>query len=132
MQIDQLIIQQLKSVHTQTYWYIGPDKAPALYVVLDKISDVAQSDKDTAIAPDKVSKMRLQIKIYGNSNADVLELRQYITQFIRTQRNISDGAQWIMAYDTSTVSGYMSKERRFYNTIDVSVFYKDSLTEDES
>jgi hypothetical protein len=131
MQIDKLIITQLRTVHTQVYWYIAPDTAPALYVVLDKISDVARSDKDTATIPDKVSKMRLQVKIYGSVADDVHELRRELLMYIRTERNVGDDAQWIQAYDTASVSGYMAKERRFYTTLDVSVYYKERLVTDE-
>ena len=132
MQIDQLIMTHMRTVHTQTYWHIAPDAATALYMVLDKVSDVAQSDKDSAAAPDKVSKMRLQVRIYGTVSADVQELRGKVLHFIRTERNLSDGAQWIQAYDTASLSGYMAKERRFYSTLDVSVYYKENLLIDES
>lgn len=129
MYIDDIILRELKEVVANVYWYQAPTSGVGTYAVISHVTDTAQSNKDIAATPHVTSMMRIQISIYSSSLAERRVYSDHITHKMKTSREITEAeATWRSAHELSSVAGYTTESKRFYDHQDWRVFYNQTIS----
>lgn len=129
MYIDDIILRELKEVVANVYWYQAPTSGVGTYAVISHVTDTAQSNKDIAATPHVTSMMRIQISIYSSSLSERRVYSDHITHKMKTSREITEAeATWRSAHELSSVAGYTTESKRFYDHQDWRVFYNQTIS----
>lgn len=129
MYIDDIILRELKEVVANVYWYQAPTSGVGTYAVISHVTDTAQSNKDIAATPHVTSMMRIQISIYSSSLAERRVYSDHITHKMKTSREITEAeATFRSAHELSSVAGYTTESKRYYDHQDWRVFYNQTIS----
>lgn len=129
MYIDDIILRELKEVVANVYWYQAPTTGVSTYAVISHVTDGARSNKDIAATPHVTSMMRIQISIYSSSLAERRVYSDHITHKLRTSREITEAEATLRsAHELSSVAGYTTESKRYYDHQDWRIFYNQTIS----
>lgn len=129
MYIDDIIIRELKEVVNNVYWYQAPTAGVSTYAVISHVTDAARSNKDIAATPHVTSMMRIQVSIYSGTLAERRIYSDHITHKLRTSREIQEAEATLRsAHELSSVAGYMSDSKRYFEHQDWRIFYNQTIS----
>lgn len=129
MYIDDIILREIKEVVANVYWYQAPTAGVSTYAVISHVTDTAKSNKDIAANPHVTSMMRIQVSIYSDTLANRRLYSDHITHKMKTSREITEAEATLRsAHEISSVAGYTSDSKRYFEHQDWRVFYNQTIS----